>query len=480
MTSSGDVVVSIPAGAAVDAGGDLSLASTSTDNRVTFHATGGDTTPPTGTIDKAAGQADPTAVGPINFTITFSEPVTGFGPSDVSFAGSTAGGTLAAAVSGSGSTYTISVTGMTSPGGVTVSVPAGAVTDLAGNPSLAVPAATVGFTGGGPANGTGTFAVGAGAGGSGVNIYDPSGNLLFSTTPFDQSFTGGTRVAVGDVTGDGVPDYVIGTGPGASTLVEVIDGVTRQTVLTYQPFEATFTGGVFVAVGDVTGDGVADIIITPDMGGGPRVLILQGATANFPLIANFFGINDPNFRGGARAAAGDINGDGFADVAVAAGFDGGPRVSVYDGKSLAAGKQVNLFNDLFIFDGPDATTLRNGAFIAIGDVNGDGFGDLIGGGGPGGGPRVIALSGKDLLSGPANKAQVLANFFAGSDSNRGGVPLAVKNLDGDQFADLVTGSGPGAGTRVTTFKGSTLSSGNPTVLDSFDAFGGFNTGVFVG
>jgi hypothetical protein len=113
-------------------------------------------------------------------------------------------------------------------------------------------------------------------------------------------------------------------------------------------------------------------------------------------------------------------------------------------------------------------------------VDGDGFADLIGGGGPGGGPRVIALSGKDLLGGPVTGAHVLANFFAGDPDNRGGVPLAVKDLDGDRFADLVTGSGPGAGTRVTTYKGSTLSTGDPAELSSFDAFGGLNTGVFVG
>jgi hypothetical protein len=482
MASPGNVVVSIPAGAATDAAGNPSLTSTSTDNTVTFNGgPGGDTTPPSATIIKATGQADPASAAPINFTITFSETVTGFDASDVSFAGSTAGGSLAATISGSGPAYTIGVTGMTSPGDVVVSVPAGAVTDLVGNPSLAVGSATVAFATGQQGGGTGTFAVGSGEGApSQVNVYNSTGQTLYTTAPFDSAFTGGNRVAVADVTGDGVADYVIGTGPGVATLVQVINGATRMPILTYQPFEATFTGGVFVAVGDVTGDKTADIIITPDKGGGPRVLILQGGTANFPLIANFFGINDPSFRGGARAAAGDINADGFADVAVAAGFQGGPRVSTYDGKALAQGRLVNLFGDLFIFDGPDAVTLRNGVFIAVGDVNGDGFADLIGGGGPGGGPRVLALSGFDLLHGPATSAGVVANFFAGSDTNRGGVPLAVKDLDGDRFADLVTGSGPGAGTRVTTFKGSTLASGTPTELSSFDAFGGLNTGVFVG
>ena len=50
-----------------------------------------DTTAPTVTINQASGQADPTTASPINFTATFSEPVTGFTGSDVSFTGSTAG-----------------------------------------------------------------------------------------------------------------------------------------------------------------------------------------------------------------------------------------------------------------------------------------------------------------------------------------------------------------------------------------------------
>ena len=85
-----------------------------------------------------------------------------------------------------------------------------------------------------------------------------------------------------------------------------------------------FTGGVYVAAGDVTGDGVADLAVTPDEGGGPRVRVLSGR--GFGPVADFSGIDDPNFRGGARAAVGDVSRDGVADLVVAAGFGGGPRV----------------------------------------------------------------------------------------------------------------------------------------------------------
>ena len=96
-----------------------------------------DTTPPSVTVNQAAGQADPTGISPINFTAAFSESITGFEGSEVSFTGSTASGTLSASISGTGPSYTLSVTGMTGSGSVVVSVPAGAVVDMAGNSSAA-------------------------------------------------------------------------------------------------------------------------------------------------------------------------------------------------------------------------------------------------------------------------------------------------------------------------------------------------------
>src|SRR5207253_6284505 len=165
--------------------------------------------------------------------------------------------------------------------------------------------------------------------------------------------------------------------------VFVIDGATQAPLFSNAPFELTFLGGVYVAAGDVTGDGVPDVIVTPDLGGGPRVRVFDGAN-RFAQVADFFGIDDPNFRSGARAAVGDVNGDGTGDLVVAAGFQGGPRVATFDGRSLSSGTPRTLFNDFFAFE----QTLRNGVFIAAGDVDGDGLADLIAGGGPGGGPRV--------------------------------------------------------------------------------------------
>jgi hypothetical protein len=132
MAGQGSVVASIPAGAALDAAGNTNSASSSNDNTVGF-----DELPPTVTINQAAGQNDPTNVPSIVFAVKFSEPVIGFTADDVNLLGSTAGGTLVVDVSGSGDTYTVTVTGMTSRGLVVASIPAGAASDAADNLSLA-------------------------------------------------------------------------------------------------------------------------------------------------------------------------------------------------------------------------------------------------------------------------------------------------------------------------------------------------------
>jgi hypothetical protein len=322
----------------------------------------------------------------------------------------------------------------------------------------------------------GEFAAGADAGGSPVvNIYNSDGSVKSTITAFDPGFTGGVRTALADFNGDGVPDLAVGVGPGVTAEVKILDGKTGATLFDVKPF-ADFTGGVFVAAGDVTGDGIADLIITPDLSGGPRVEVYQGG--DFQEIANFFGIDDPNFRGGARAAAGDLNGDGKADLVISAGFGGGPRISIYDAASLLAGNFVHLIGDFFAFD----DSLRNGAFVAVSDVNGDGINDLIFGAGPGGGPRVLVISGATVFSNGATTAiaSPIANYFSGDPNSRGGVRVAAKNLDGDQFADIITGAGQNGGSIVTATLGKTLIAGNDASDLSFSAFPGFSGGVFVG
>jgi len=306
-----------------------------------------------------------------------------------------------------------------------------------------------------------------------VRVYDPTGAVRFDFLAMPPELTGGVRVALGDVNGDGFPDVIAGAGPGGPPLVRVFDGRTGGALASFLAFEESFRGGVYVGSGDFTTDGLDDLVVTPDEGGGPRVRVLTGIGQ--AVIADFFGIEDPNFRGGARAAVGDLNGDGFDDLLIGAGFGGGPRVAGFDGRALPAAVPTKLFADFFVFE----PTLRNGVYLAAGDLNLDQFGDVIVGGGPGGGPRVLVLSGRDLLA--DNRLVPLANFFAGDTADRGGVRVTAKDLDADGFADIVAGSGEGAGSRVIAYVGGqTPAEGSPPASLIFDAFSAFGGGVFVG
>ncbi|EGP07509.1 flagellar hook-length control protein [Bradyrhizobiaceae bacterium SG-6C] len=93
-----------------------------------------DTKAPTVTIN---GDVDPVTGQQVVFDVVFSESVTGFTGADISFTGSTAPGSLSASVTGSGTTYQVTVTGMTGSGSVVASVIAGAALDAAGNASAA-------------------------------------------------------------------------------------------------------------------------------------------------------------------------------------------------------------------------------------------------------------------------------------------------------------------------------------------------------
>jgi uncharacterized repeat protein (TIGR01451 family) len=309
----------------------------------------------------------------------------------------------------------------------------------------------------------GAVAVAAGPGsGSEVRVFDSSGSLVGDFSAFNSSFTGGVRVAVGDVNGDGIPDVAVAAGPGGGPNVRVFDGKTGLLLSgplnNFMAYDASIAGGIYIAIGDVNGDGFGDIITGAGAGGGPHVKVFSGHDGS--VIGSFYAYG-ANFRGGVRVAAGDVNGDGFADVITGAGPGGGPHVRVLDGHNLN-----HELASFFAF----SPTFTGGVFVAAGDVNGDGRADVITGAGAGGGPHVQVFDGSSL-------SNVLASFFAYGPGFTGGVSVAAADLNGDGKADILTGAGPGGGPHVKAFDSAVPSH----VLADFFAFDPtFLGGVFVG
>ena len=132
--------------------------------------------------------------------------------------------------------------------------------------------------------------------------------------------------------------FAVGTGAGVTSQVKVYDD-TGALLATFQPYQSSFKGGVNVAVGDVTGDGVLDVVTGagfdphfPQFTGGPHVEVFDGAGLLGGIttpLTSFFPYAQ-NFTGGVYVAAGDIDsgvgGSHQAEVVTGPGVGGGPDV----------------------------------------------------------------------------------------------------------------------------------------------------------
>jgi hypothetical protein len=231
-----------------------------------------------------------------------------------------------------------------------------------------------------------------------------------------------------------------------------------------------------VAAGDVNRDGFADIVIAPDAAAnaGPLVevfsgkALLAGVPASQAQLLPGFDAYDPAFHGGVRVAVGDTNGDGFADVITGPGFGGGPLVRVFSGKD---GDNLLSFNAY-------ASAFLGGIFVAAGDVNGDGKADILTGPGAGGGPLVAVFDGPtgNLLRSFNAYSPASLPAPGSTASPPGGVRVAAVDVNGDGKADILTGPAPGQPPDVKVFDAVTLA----VIDDFFAYDPAHLGGVFVG
>jgi uncharacterized delta-60 repeat protein len=224
----------------------------------------------------------------------------------------------------------------------------------------------------------------------------------------------------------------------------------------------TFAGGAFVAAGDVDGDGKAEVVTGADAGGGPVVRVLAGATlSNRVTFAAF----DGSSRAGVRVAVADVDGDARGEVIVSQGSGAQPRVNVFK----INGSSATLYASFLAY----ASDVSSGVAVARADIDGDGRDEIVTAPGPGAGPHVRVWS----LDGAGNATERIG-FMAYAPSFTGGLSVAAFDYDGDGRDEIATGAGPGGGPHVQVF---TLANGRATPVVSFMAYDpNFTGGVMVG
>ena len=248
---------------------------------------------------------------------------------------------------------------------------------------------------------------------------------------------GGAVAGTDDINGDGVPDIIVGAAaaspPGLAGVgsVLVYSGATGSSLLRLNGVDAGEAFGELVAsAGDVNADGVPDILV-----GLPKssrtglftagsVLVFSGADGN--QLLRFDGsIEFANF-GSAIASAGDVNGDGRADIVV-----GDPFFELFNGRVLVYSGLDGA--ELWRVENTANATTFGSTVASAGDVNRDGVPDILVGdpGGNGLTGSVFLLSGLD---------GTLLLRIDGLGGGFGSALASVGDINGDQIPDIIVGA----------------------------------------
>lgn len=249
--------------------------------------------------------------------------------------------------------------------------------------------------------------------GSFVRVYDgQSGQPRNGFFAQRDDAPSGAQTIVTDLAQDGSTSIVTA----AKGTVTVQTGSRR---VTFRPFGASYVGGLSIAVGNVNFDKSLEIIVGRDKAkpSDVRTFSKEGKQ----LIA--WTAYTPTFAGGARVAIGDLDGDGLREIVTGAGPGGGPHIRLFktDGKVWGG--------SFFAFGEND----RGGVSVAVGDVDGDKKAEIIVGSGEGAVPRVRIFDHRGTLK---------REFSLGTKPLLGGISVTAADTDGDGLAEVVVGGLP--------------------------------------
>ncbi len=255
-------------------------------------------------------------------------------------------------------------------------------------------------------------------------------NLGTDFNLFENDFGGGGSICTGDINGDSWQEMVVGSGPGRRSEVHIYSHLGQKTQYILYPFAPEFLGGVDVACGDLTGDRIAEIVVTVAGQEQAHVKIFQ-ADEHKSLLAEFFA-ETPEFKGGVHIAIGDVDQDEKGEIIVSRGSGTRSRIRYFEADGTALKTIIYPFENEY----------KNGVDVAFGDVDGDGQGEIV--------ASAYRNHQAQIKIFKANGA--LVNSFIAYNANfQGGAAVAVADINQDGTAEIITGAGPGGMPHVRIF-----------------------------
>jgi len=304
-------------------------------------------------------------------------------------------------------------------------------------------------------------------GSTSISVYRQSGGAPFRTLDaFGSEVTGPLGIAAGNLIGDARAEIVAAAPTYSGVEVKVFDPAAGTPGTVLYPYGNAAAASVSVALGDVNGDGRRDIVLAAETPAGTEV---KAVDTDGRQVADFY-VLDSSIGPGASIAAGDLDGDGKAEIVLGGGPTSAPwppdangpdqRVAVYE----ADGTEVHAFD---AYPG----LFQGGVRVGLADVRGDGRPELVTAPGPGTAPEIEIWS-QQWVNG-VDRGTRLGHFLAYDSAFRGGVSLATGDVNGDRHAEIVTGTGAGQPAEVRVFDG------QGRLLYKFSPFGAYDGGISV-
>lgn len=197
-----------------------------------------------------------------------------------------------------------------------------------------------------------------------LSVTRSDGQPYFSLFPYTANYTGAMRLAVGDIQGDGQAEIIIAPSEGHAVPIKMYNLKGEQVNGDWFPFGKKYTGGYSIAMGSLDSKRPNRIIIGSGKGNEPRVTIF---TRELKKEGSFLAF-EKKFKGGVRVALGDVTGDGVSEIIAAPAAQKKAVVKLFNPKGKTLQKEFTAFK-----------TAGNAEveLLELSDVDFDGIRDIL-------------------------------------------------------------------------------------------------------